>query len=153
MTTFTRVSSIAALLRIVAIFLILDGVVFFLPEAWINAFLVEFGLEQMPHAALMRYALQMGGYLQIALGALVWVIATDVVRYRPLVITTIAIFLVGAPAFYFLDAAAGLPAWVSLMDCVTCVGCGGIPLVFCLWPARRPPAKMQPTAAGSADAC
>jgi hypothetical protein len=147
MKTFTRPSSIAALLRIVATFMILDGGVFFLPETWINAFLVEFGLEQMPHAALMRYALQMGGYLQIALGALVWVIARDVVRYRPLVITTIAIFLFGAPAFYLLDAAAGLPAWVSLMDFVTCVGCGGIPLVFCLWPAKTPLGKMQPTAA------
>jgi hypothetical protein len=147
MTTFTRVGSIAALLRIVAIFLTLDGVVFFLPEAWINSFLVEFGLERIPRAVLMRYALQMCGYLQIALGALVWVIARDVVRYRPLVITTIAIFLVGAPAFYLLDAAAGFPAWVSLMDCVTCLGCGGIPLVFCLWPAKTPPGKMQPTAA------
>jgi hypothetical protein len=145
MRTFTRVSSIAALLRIVAIFLILDGGVFFLPERWINSFLTSFVLEPMPRAVFLSYLLQAAGYLQIAIGALIWVIATDVVRYRPLVITTITIFLVGAPVFYLMDARIGLPDWWCVMDFISAFLCGAFPLAFCLWPAKTPPKTPQPT--------
>ena len=152
MATFTRVSSIAALLRIVATFLILNGGAFFLPERWINSVLQWCVLEPMPQAVFMSYLLEASGYPQIAIGALIWIIATDVVRYRPLVITTIVIFLVGAPVFYMIDTHVGLPHWWCVMDFISCFLCGAFPLGFCLWPAKTTPGKMQPTAAGSADA-
>jgi len=139
MKTFTRVRTIAFLLRAVAIFLFCDGGGLFLPESWGNSCLVWCGLEPMPHATLMRYFLLMSGYLQIAIGVLVWIVAADVVRYRPLVIATIAIFLVGAPAFYLIDAIVGLPRWWCIMDFTCCLLCGGVPLVFCIWPAKTSP--------------
>lgn len=83
----------------------------------------------------MSYMLQAAGYLQIAIGVLIWVIAMDVVRYRPLVIATIAIFLAGAPVLYVIDAVAGLPRWWCMMDFISSFLCGAIPLLFCLWPA------------------
>ena len=137
MKTFTRVGAIANLLRIVAIFLILDGGAFFLPERWINSVLAWCVLEPMPHATLMRYILLAAGYLQIAMGAWIWVIASDVVRYRPLVVTTIAIFIGGAPFFYVMDAIVGMPRWWCFMDFISCFLCGAIPLIFCLWPVRH----------------
>ncbi len=139
MKTFTRVSSIARLLRIIAIFMVFDGVAFFLPERWINSLLAWCVLEPMPHAVFLSYLLQGAGYMQIAIGAYIWVIASDVIRYRPLVITTIAIFLVGAPVFYAIDTAIGLPQWWRIMDFVSCFLCGAFPLAFCLWPAKTPP--------------
>ncbi len=86
----------------------------------------------------LSYLLQAAGYFQIAIGALIWVIATDVVRYRALVFATIAIFLVGAPVFYLICARIGLPHWWRLMDFISAFLCGAFPLAFCLWPAKTP---------------
>jgi len=139
MAAFTRVRSIANLLRLAAISVILSGVTFFLPETWIDSFLVWCGLGQMPHAALMRYVLRGAGFLQVAGGVAIWVIAGDVVRYRPIVITVLANFLVGAPAFYLIDAIVGLPRWWCIMDFACCFLAGGVPLAFCLWPSKTSP--------------
>jgi MFS family permease len=119
--------------------MILDGGAFFLPERWISSFLTWCFLEPMPHSVYLSYLLQAAGYFQIAIGAFVWVIATDVVRYRPLVIMTIAIFLVGAPVFYAIDASIGLPWWWCVIDFISAFLCGAFPLAFCLWPAKTPP--------------
>jgi hypothetical protein len=95
MKPFTRVRSMAILMRIAAVSLFFSGVSFFLPETSINSFLVWCGLEQMPDATMMRYILRAAGYLQMAYGVLYWVVARDVVRYQPIVITLIVICLAG----------------------------------------------------------
>ena len=142
MKTATRTRSIANTMRVLAIVLIISGGSFFLPVTWLDSILVQHGLGPFPHAALMRGALLVAGYLLVALGALFWVIAKDVVRYRPLVITTIAIFLVAAPAFYLIDAVAGLPRWCSIADFVLCFILGAVPLAFYFWPAsNQPPSR------------
>lgn len=139
MKTFTRVRSIAILLRVAAISVFFSGVSFFLPETWIDSFLVWCGLGQMPHAALMRYVLWGAGYFQVAGGVFIWVIARDVVRYHPIVITVLVLLLVGAPVFYLIDALAGLPWYWCILDFTCCFLAGGVPLVFCLWPAKTSP--------------
>ena len=96
----------------------------------------------MPHAMFLSYLLQAAAYFQIVIGAFIWVIATDVVRYRPLVITTIAIFLAGAPVFYVIDARIGLPRWWCMMDFISAFLCGAFPLAFCLCPAKRRPSDL-----------
>lgn len=116
-----------------------------MPETSINSFLVWCGLEQMPDATMMRYILRGAGYLQIGYGVLLWVVARDVVRYQPTVIAYIAVFLVGAPAFYWIDAAAGLPRYWCLFDFTCCFLAGAVPLAFWLWPSS--PNKLQATAA------
>ena len=68
-------------------------------------------------------------------------------RYRPLVIATITMFLVGAPVFYVIDARIGLPGWWCVMDFISLFLSGALPLAFCLWPAKPPPGKTQPAAA------
>lgn len=147
MRTFTRVRPIANAMRVLGAGLIFSGGSFFLPEAWIDKFLAWFGVEPMPHAALMRYVLLGAGYLQLALGVFIWIIAKDVVRYRPFVIATIAVFLVGAPAFYVMDDIAGMPRWWCLMDFTCCLVAGGVPLVYCVWPSKASPnTALEPTA-------
>lgn len=119
--------------------MMLSGVSFSFPETWIDSFLVWCGVGQMPHAALMRYVLHGGGYLQVAGGVAIWVIARDIMRYRPIVITVLTILLVGAPAFYLIDAIAGLPRWWCMLDFTCCFLAGGVPLAFCFWPSSPDP--------------
>lgn len=132
MKTFTRVRTIAFLLRVVAISAILSGVTFYFPERDIDSFLVWCGLPEMPHAVLMRYVLLGAGHLQVAIGVVVWFMARDPVRYQPIIIIMLVVFLVAAPAFYLTDAIAGLPWYWSLLDFSCCFLAGGIPLAFCL---------------------
>jgi hypothetical protein len=137
MKTFTRVRTIAFLLRVVAISAILSGVTFYFPEACIDSFLVWCGLPEMPRAELMRYVLLAAGHLQVGIGVMVWFLARDVVRYQPIIIAMLVVFLIAAPAFYLTDAIAGLPWYWCLLD----FGCGflagGVPLLFCLWPTNQ----------------
>jgi len=101
-------------------------------------------MEQVPQALLMSYVLRGAGLLQVAMGIVIWAVASDVVRYRPIVITIIVVHLVAAPAFYLMDATIGMPRWWCLMDFMCGVLSGGIPLIFCLWPAKASPKRITP---------
>jgi len=146
MKSFTRVRTIANLLRLAAISVFLSGVTFLLPVSSIDAFLAWCGLEAVPHVRLMRYALFAAGLLQVGIGLVVWVIARDVVRYQPVVVAVLVAFLIGAPAFYLFDALAGMPCWWCILEFACCFLAGGVPLAFCLWPTS-PNKALQATAA------
>lgn len=139
MRTFTRVRSITNLFRFLAICWILSGIAFFLPKTWIDSSLVWVGMEQVPRALLMSYVLRGAGFLQVAMGVVIWAVASDVVRYRPIVVTIITVHLLAAPAFYLMDTAIGMPGWWCIMDFTCCVLAGGFPLLYCLWPAKASP--------------
>ena len=136
MNTFTRVRSIADILRIIAIVWMLSGVCCFVPDRWVDSFLAWFGVEQMPRALPMIYVLRAAGCLCFGIGAVIWAVATDIVRYRLIVITIVAVHLIAAPAFYLMDAMIGLPRGWCIMD-FTCFFLGGaVPLAVSLWPAK-----------------
>ena len=102
---------IARALRVLAVFVFVNGISILLPWSWIDSLVVCGGFGHMPDAVILHYLLRGAGYFAITFGVLIWVIASDVVRYRPIVITLISIFLVGAPTFYLIDTIAGLPRW------------------------------------------
>jgi hypothetical protein len=55
------------------------------------------------------------------------------------VIAIIALRLIAAPVFYSMEAIIGMPLSWRIMDFVSALMMGGIPLAFCLWPAKRLP--------------
>jgi len=131
---------------------ILSGISFFFPKPWIDSFVQWWGAEPMPESAFMRYVLWGGGCLQVGIGAVVWVIARDVVRHQSVVLAVIVAFLVAAPTFYIIDAVAGLPRPWCWVDFGCCFLAGMVPLLFCLWPAKQSPNhSMQPTEASRSE--
>lgn len=134
MRPFVRVRSTANALRVLSIFVILNGLSVLLPETWIDSGLVWCGLGHVPDAVLFRYLLRGDGFFNISFGVLIWVIAGDVVRYQPIVISVVAIFLAGAPVACLIDSVVGLPRWWCLMDSIICILAGGVPLAFWMWP-------------------
>jgi len=136
MKPFARPRAIAVSLRLLALFMVLNGVSVLVPEQWIDAGLVWCGVGHMPDAVLFRYLLRGAGLMLLAFGLLIWVIATDAVRFQPLVITVIVIFLIGAPAAYLIDSLVGLPWWWRLLDFTICLIGGGVPLLFWIWPSK-----------------
>jgi hypothetical protein len=130
---------VALSLRLLAAFIALNSITVFLPESWIDSVLVWCGVGHVPDAILFRYLLRGTGVLLLALAALIWMLASDVVRYQPLVVTICLIFLIGAPVSWLIDAVVGLPLWWCILDTTICVVGGGIPLLFCFWPTKGSP--------------
>jgi hypothetical protein len=143
MKTFTRVRSIANVMRVLAVAWMLGGVLCFIPYSWGNLFLAWFGMEPIPQSLFMTYCLCGAGFLGVGIGAVIWAVATDVVKYRPIVITIVTLHLIGAPMFFSMDLIIGMPLSWRIMDLVTLLMMGGIPLAFCLWPAKKSPNKSR----------
>ena len=137
MQTFTRIRSIAIALRILAVFWILNGVCCFFPDNWDNVFLAKFGVEPVPHVLPMMLVLRWAGLICAGAGVVIWVVATDVVRYRSIVITIIALHLIAVLVSYFVETLIGMPVSWRIMDSTICLVCGALPLAFCLWPAKE----------------
>ena len=128
----TPVRLTAIFLRIIAIVQMLTFAVVLMPVAWIASWHAWLGLGVMPDDPVLRYVIRGAAFAQGGVGVLVWVIATDVVRYRPLVITTAAISLFAAPAYYFIDATAGMPRFWCIFDFAYCFLAGAVLLALCL---------------------
>jgi hypothetical protein len=126
-------------------------VVAFLPEAWLSTLHSWLGLGQMPDSVLLRYMIRGAAWSQGAFGVLFWVMASDVGRYRPLVITVAALYLAASPTFYFIDSAVGLRLAWCLWDCLCCFLIGSVLLLFSLWPSSNQTAAANHLPAESAD--
>jgi hypothetical protein len=135
MTTSTRVRRIARTLKVIAIGWIFSCIFCFIPDSWMNSFLGWFGAEQMPSAIFMSYVLRGAGLILAGVGVVIWIAATDTVRYRPIVIAIIALHLIAAPVFYVMDAIIGMPLWWRVMDLGSFFVAGGVLLAFYLWPS------------------
>jgi peptidoglycan/LPS O-acetylase OafA/YrhL len=128
----TPVRRLAIFLRIVAGVQMLTFAVVVMPVAWIAAWHVWLGMGAMPDDPVLRYVIRGAAFAQGGVGVLAWVIATDVVRYRPLVLTVAAVSLCAAPAYYFIDATAGMPRFWCLFDFAYCLVAGAVLLALCL---------------------
>jgi hypothetical protein len=139
--------STAVTLRVIAIGQMAAFAITFFPGAWIASFHTWLGLGQMPDSAFLRYIIRGAAWSQGAFGVLFWVMALDVVRYRRIVITVAALYLIASPTFYLVDSTVGLPLAWCLWDCLCCLFAGSILLLFCLWPS--PNKSLQPTPGGA----
>jgi hypothetical protein len=126
------VRSTAAFLRLLAILQILTAGIVIIPLEWIEGWHAWLGLGVMPHDPVLCYVLRGGAYVQGGIGVLIWVMATDVARYRSLILATAVIYLVGGPVFYFIEKIAGMPHFWCLFDGVSCAVVGSLLLALCL---------------------
>lgn len=127
------VRPITVCLRLLAILQILTAGIAIMPIAWIAAWHVWLGLGALPDDAVLRYVVRGGAFVQGAIGILIWIMATDVVRYRPLVIAVGGIYLVSGPAFYFIDSTAGMPLAWCVLDGASCFVTGSVLLILAPW--------------------
>lgn len=111
-----------------------------MPFGWMQATHAWLGLGALPAIPVVVY---MARSLSLAYGLhaiLMWIIATDVDRYRPLVVFHGWAFLALSPIFFVLDRSAGLPWFWTLIDAWPCLFFG----VAVLWLLRgEPPGHNQ----------
>jgi hypothetical protein len=69
-------------------------------------------------------------------GISLWVLATDVKRFRPLIILNGIAYLLAAPVFWAIDYTTEMPLWWTIGDSAGC-GLLGAALLWCSLSSSR----------------
>jgi len=103
------------------------------------------GCGRPPLGPIMIYLSGNAGFVFVALGIVVWMIAREPQRYRPLVAALAWILVVGGPAYLSIDLQAALPAWWVALDSLACLLVGG----GLLWTLRAGAKESEPRQAST----
>ena len=116
------------LLRLAGAVEILAFIAVVMPRSWMETSHAWLGLGQMPDGPLLMFMIRQASYTYGVHGLSLWLIASDVKRFRPFVIFNGGAFLVAAPVFLLIDLTSGMPLWWALSDPASC-GLFGIALL------------------------
>jgi hypothetical protein len=103
-----------------------------LPREWMEAVHGRLGLAEMPTGPVFDSVMRQVSFTYGLHGVALWIIASDVVRYRPLVVFTGIGYLLAGPVFLLIDLTAGLPGFWLAGNGGSCVLVGLIVLGL-LW--------------------
>jgi len=123
----------AFLLRLSGSVEILAFIAVVMPRSWMEIAHTWLGLGEMPNGPIIMFMIRQASYTYGMHGISLWVIASDVERFRLLVILNGIAFLVAAPVFFLIDHTSGMPLWWTLGDAFGCAGFGAA----LLWLSRR----------------
>lgn len=110
----------AWLLRFVGAIELLAFIAVVMPRAWMETSHAWLGLGDMPAGAITMFMIRQASYTYGMHGISLWVLATDVERFRPLLLLNAISFLLAAPVFYIIDYTSGLPWWWTVADTLGC---------------------------------
>ena len=108
------------LLRLAGAVEILAFIAVVMPRSWMEIGSAWVGLGAMPDAPLLMFMIRQASYTYGVHGLSLWLIATDVERFRPFVVFNGIVFLIAAPVFFWIDLTSGMPRWWALSDPVSC---------------------------------
>jgi len=107
---------LAALLRLEATIEVLAFVAVVMPHAWMAATHRWLGMGELSTFPLLDYMIRSVSLLYGLHGVLLLLLATDVVRFRLLIIYTAASYLLAAVAFAAIDLRNSMPWWWSVSE-------------------------------------
>jgi hypothetical protein len=121
------------LLRLVASFELLAFIAVIMPRSWMETSHAWLGLGVMPAGSVLMFLIRQASYTYGMHGISLWLIASDVKRFRPLVLLNGISFLLAGPIFFIIDYTAGMPMWWTATDGPSC-GLFGLAM---LWLSRE----------------
>jgi hypothetical protein len=130
MTSDDRQLLLTGLLRLVGLVEILAFIAVIMPRSWMEISHAWLGLGRMPEGSVLMFLIRQASYTYGMHGVSLWVLATDVKRFRPLILLNGISYLLAAPVFFTIDYSAGMPLWWALGDSTAC-GLVGAALLFC----------------------
>jgi hypothetical protein len=113
------------LLRLAGLAEILAFIAVVMPRSWMEASHAWLGLGVMPVGTIIMFLTRRASYVYGVHGIFLCVLASDVVRFRPLVRLNGASFLVASPVFLIIDYTSGTPFYWTVIDTVGCAFLGG----------------------------
>ena len=108
------------LLRVAGATEILAFVAVVMPRSWMEVSHAWLGLGEMAAGPLLMFMIRQASYTYGVHGLSLWLIASDVKRFRPFVVFNGIAFLVAAPVFLLIDLTSGMPLWWALSDPGSC---------------------------------
>lgn len=93
------------------------------------------GMGEMPSGPLVMFMIRQSSYTYGMHGVSLWVLASNVVRFRTLVMLNGIAYLLAAPVFFLIDLSSGMPWYWTVSDCL---GCGFLGAALLLLNRRVP---------------
>jgi hypothetical protein len=122
-------------LRMVGTVELLAFAAVFLPRSWMMATHGWLGLAEMPTGPVFDSVMRQVSFTYGLHGVALWLIAADVVRYRPLVVLTAFGYLLAGPVFIVIDLGNDMPASWTAGNGGSCILVGTV-LLALLWGER-----------------
>ena len=110
-----------------------------MPRSWMESSHAWLGLGEMPQGAVLMFMIRQASYVYGMHGISLWLLASDVIRFRPLILLNGISFLLAAPVFFIIDHTAGMPLYWTILDAA---GCGFFGAAL-LWLNRGDPARNE----------
>lgn len=123
----------AWLMRLAGVVEILAFIAVVMPRSWMETSHTWLGLGEMPAAPVLMFLIRQASYTYGVHGISLWVLASNVERFRPLIILNGIAFLVAGPVFFLIDYTSGMPWWWTIADPLLCLPFGAA----LLWLSRR----------------
>lgn len=108
------------LLRLVGLTEVLAFLAVIMPRSWMQVSHTWLGLGQMPEGSLLMFMIRQASYVYGMHGVSLWVMASDVKRFRPLLLFTGCSFLLAGPVFFIIDYTTRMPWWWTVADPLSC---------------------------------
>ena len=108
------------LLRLAGAVEILAFIAVVMPRSWMEISNAWVGLGPMPEGPLLMFMIRQASYTYGVHGLSLWLLASDVERFRPLIVFNGIAFLVAAPVFFLIDITSGMPLWWAVSDPGSC---------------------------------
>jgi hypothetical protein len=113
------------LLRLAGLVEILAFGAVVMPRSWMEVSHAWLGLGEMPVGTIIMFLSRRASYVYGVHGISLWILASDVVRFRPLVKLNGVSFLVAAPVYFVIDITSGTPHFWTVIDTLGCAFFGG----------------------------
>jgi hypothetical protein len=108
------------LLRLVGALELLAFIAVIMPRSWMEISHAWLGLGVMPEGSVLMFLIRQASYAYGMHGVALWLIASDVKRFRPLVVLNGLSFLLAGPIFFIIDYTSGMPMWWAIGDGPSC---------------------------------
>src|SRR5262245_7319570 len=118
------------LLRLCGAVEILAFIAVVMPRSWMEISHAWLGLGAMPDGPVLMFMIRQASYTYGVHGLSLWLIATDVKRFRPFVVFNGIAFLLAAPVFLLIDLTSGIPWWWAAGDPASCGLFGAVLLIL-----------------------
>jgi hypothetical protein len=120
MTQGDRKNLLAWLLRYIGVLEMLAFLAVVMPRAWMESSHSWLGLGQMPEGSVFLFLARQASYAYGMHGISLWIIASDLKRFRALVLFNGISFVLAGPVFFVIDYTSGMPSWWIAIDGLSC---------------------------------
>ena len=107
-----------------------------MPRSWMEVSHSWLGLGEMPEGPIIMFMIRQASYVYGMHGVSLWLLATDVKRYQPLIVFNGISFLLAGLVFFLIDYSAGLPTWWTIVDSFGCASFG-VAVLLLSWLRRK----------------